>query len=182
MVDVKLGDWDALGQAASAIRSAVFVDEQKILTTLEWDAADAGCVHALASNRFGLALTTGRLMPALEGVSKIGRMAVLASMRGSSIGRAVLDALVLAARHRGDKQLLLHAQASAVGFYSRAGFVAPGPVFSEAGITHQAMARMLRGVRLRLRSWLRSRLPSRQRSRLPPTPQSNVSNHSSWRG
>ena len=35
---------------------------------------------------------------------------------------------------------MLHAQASAVGFYLRAGFAPRGAPFSEAGIAHQEMA------------------------------------------
>jgi len=139
MVDVRLGTWDQLGREARAIRTAVFVAEQGIPADLEWDAADASCVHALASNRLGLPLATGRLLEHAPGVSKIGRMAVLAALRGSGVGRAVLDALLDAARERGDTEVLLHAQRSAVAFYGRAGFSARGAVFDEAGIPHQAM-------------------------------------------
>ena len=64
-------------------------------------------------------------------------------MRGSGIGRALLDALVTAARERGDQAVVLHAQVAAVGFYARAGFVAHGAVFEEAGIAHLAMQRTL---------------------------------------
>jgi predicted GNAT family N-acyltransferase len=60
-------------------------------------------------------------------------------MRGSSVGRQLLDALIDAARSRGDKEAMLHAQASAIGFYARHGWVARGPAFEEAGITHQEM-------------------------------------------
>ena len=139
MVDVQLGTWDRLGREASALRSEVFVQEQKIPAELEWDAADAMALHAVAYNRFDVALATGRLLAHEAGVAKIGRMAVQGSMRGSGIGRAVLDALVQAARERGDARVLLHAQASAVGFYRRAGFSPDGPAFTEAGIAHQAM-------------------------------------------
>ena len=62
MVDVRLGTWDELGREAQAIRTAVFVQEQQIPAELEWDAADASCVHAVAYNRFGMALATGRLL------------------------------------------------------------------------------------------------------------------------
>jgi YbgC/YbaW family acyl-CoA thioester hydrolase len=143
MIDVRIGNWDLLGRDAAALRTQVFVVEQKIPAELEWDAADPQALHAVAYNRFGLALATGRLLAHTPGVSKIGRMAVLASLRGSGIGRAVLNALVHAARERGDTQVLLHAQASAVSFYSRAGFVAQGPAFEEAGIPHQAMVKAL---------------------------------------
>ena len=143
MVDVRVGAWDTLGREAGAIRKQVFVEEQGIPAELEWDAADAVCVHAVAYNRFGLPLATGRLLEYEPGISKIGRMAVVATMRGSRVGRAVLDALMQAARERGDRQVLLHAQSSAAGFYRRAGFEAQGAEFEEAGIPHLAMVKAL---------------------------------------
>ncbi len=143
MVEVRLGRWGELGEAAHAIRKQVFIDEQRIPADMEWDSVDADCVHALACNRFGVPLATGRLHEHVPGVAKIGRMAVVASMRGSRIGRAVLDALVQHARERGDREALLHAQCSAAPFYVRAGFAARGPVFEEAGIPHIEMVRSL---------------------------------------
>jgi YbgC/YbaW family acyl-CoA thioester hydrolase len=143
MLDVRVGTWDELGREAQAIRSAVFVQEQQIPADLEWDAADSACVHAVAYNRFGMALGTGRLLEHAPGVAKIGRMAVLQTMRGANIGRALLDALMHSARARGDRELLLHAQNSATGFYTRTGFTARGAPFDEAGIAHVEMVRAL---------------------------------------
>ncbi len=143
MVVVQVGDWAALGAEAGAIRKTVFVEEQGIPADLEWDAADASCVHALARNRLGLALATGRLLPCQPGVAKIGRMAVLPSLRGSGVGHQVLVALMQAAKARGDTSVLLHAQASAAPFYLRAGYSVEGAPFDEAGIPHLAMRRML---------------------------------------
>jgi YbgC/YbaW family acyl-CoA thioester hydrolase len=139
MVQVRLGSWDDLGPQAHPLRKAVFVDEQKIPAELEWDSADGQALHALAVNRFGQALATGRLVAVAEGVGKIGRMAVVRDVRGGRVGRAVLDALVGAARERGMGAVVLHAQQSATGFYLRAGFQTRGPVFDEAGIPHQEM-------------------------------------------
>lgn len=143
MVDVRVGSWDELGRDAQAIRTAVFVEEQQIPAEMEWDEADAIGVHAVAVNRFGVPLATGRLLEHVPGVAKIGRMAVVRSMRGSRVGRAVLDALMRAARARGDHEVLLHAQLSAAPFYSRAGFSERGTVFEEAGIPHVEMVRSL---------------------------------------
>jgi YbgC/YbaW family acyl-CoA thioester hydrolase len=143
MLDVRLGTWDELGRAAQSIRTAVFVHEQQIPADLEWDAADASCMHAVAYNRFGMALGTGRLLEHSPGVAKIGRMAVLQAMRGAAIGRALLDALVDCARQRGEQEVLLHAQMSAAGFYTRAGFTTRGNAFDEAGIAHVEMVRAL---------------------------------------
>jgi YbgC/YbaW family acyl-CoA thioester hydrolase len=143
MVDVRVGSWAELGEQASAIRTAVFVEEQRIPAEMEWDVADASCLHAVAYNRFGLPLATGRLLQHVPGVAKIGRMAVSQSLRGSGVGRHVLEALMKAALARGDREVLLHAQKSAAPFYVRAGFTPRGPEFEEAGIPHIEMVRGL---------------------------------------
>ena len=139
MIDVRSGDWAALGAEAGMIRDAVFIQEQGIPAALEHDAADAQALHVVAFNRLGRALGTGRLLSVAPGVGKIGRLAVLVSVRGAGVGRPLLDALVAASRTRGDREVLLHAQASAVGFYLRAGFAPRGAGFEEAGVAHQEM-------------------------------------------
>ena len=110
---------------------------------MEWDDADAGAVHAVAFNRLGRALATGRMLEHVPGVAKIGRMAVRGASRHGGVGRAVLDALLDAARARGEREAVLHAQISAAPFYERAGFVRRGPEFDEAGIAHVEMLRAL---------------------------------------
>jgi YbgC/YbaW family acyl-CoA thioester hydrolase len=136
---VQLGDWAALGAAARGIRHAVFVDEQRIPADLVCDAADDNAVHAVAFNRLDMPVAAGRLLVAGPGVGKIGRMATLAPVRGSHLGRQVLAALMQAARERGDLEVMLQAQTSAVPFYLRAGYQPHGPEFEEAGIAHQEM-------------------------------------------
>jgi YbgC/YbaW family acyl-CoA thioester hydrolase len=143
MVKVSIGDWAGLGSDAGPIRQAVFVDEQKIPAEMEWDSADESCMHAVAFNRLGRPLATGRRIEHVPGVAKIGRMAVVPALRGSGVGREVLDALMRAGRGRGYREVLLHAQLSAEGFYVRAGFQRRGPVFEEAGIEHVEMVRAL---------------------------------------
>lgn len=143
VVDVALGPWGDLGEAATVIRRQVFVEEQHIPADMEWDSADAACLHALARNHFGMPLATGRLLEHVPGVAKIGRMAVLRPMRGTQIGRQVLDALMAEARRQGYREVLLHAQLSAENFYLRAGFQRRGEPFEEAGIGHVEMVRVL---------------------------------------
>ncbi len=141
MLETRVGSWQEFGERAQTIRTRVFIEEQNIPAEMEWDAADVQAVHALALNRFGLPLATGRLLQHAPGVGRIGRMAVSQSVRGSGIGRNVLDALTAAARQRGDHEIVLHAQTSAQAFYARAGFSARGAVFEEAGIAHIEMTR-----------------------------------------
>jgi predicted GNAT family N-acyltransferase len=68
-------------------------------------------------------------------------MAVRRDLRGGQVGRAVLEALMRHAGARGEREVMLHAQVSALGFYERAGFERHGPPFEEAGIAHQEMRR-----------------------------------------
>ena len=143
MIETRVGSWQEFGARAQTIRTQVFIEEQSIPAAMEWDAADAQAVHALASNRFGLPLATGRLLQHAPGVARIGRMAVSQSVRGSGVGRAVLDALSAVAQQRGDHEIVLHAQTSAQAFYARSGFSPRGAVFEEAGIAHIEMARRL---------------------------------------
>ena len=143
MVSIKIGDWDALGHHAARIRSEVFVDEQRIPADMEWDDGDAAAVHAVAYNRLGQPVATGRLLQQVPGVARIGRMAVHRALRGSGVGRQVLQALMDVAANRGDYEVMLHAQSSAQEFYLGFGFVPRGEPFDEAGITHIEMTRAL---------------------------------------
>lgn len=143
VLEVTVGSWQQLGDQARVLRAEVFVSEQGIPAELEWDDADNDAVHAVARNRLGHSLATGRLTRHAPGVGRIGRMAVARSMRGSGIGRTVLEALIAAARERGDTEVVLHAQMGAATFYSRAGFTARGEPFDEAGIAHLTMARAI---------------------------------------
>jgi len=143
MVELVLGGWQDLQALAGPLRTEVFVHEQKVPAEMEWDADDDAALHCVALNRMGMPLATGRLLMHAPGVARIGRMAVLRQMRGTDLGRRVLQALMEAAQARGDRQVLLHAQCSAEGFYRRAGFEPHGPQFEEAGIAHITMVRGL---------------------------------------
>jgi YbgC/YbaW family acyl-CoA thioester hydrolase len=139
MLQVKTGGWAELGADARRIRTDVFLGEQRIAAELEWDEADAGAVHAVAYNRLGQPVATGRLLPADAGVARIGRMAVHQVLRGCGFGGQLLRALAAESQRRGDRAIELHAQRTAREFYERLGFVAHGAPFDEAGIPHVAM-------------------------------------------
>jgi YbgC/YbaW family acyl-CoA thioester hydrolase len=143
MVNVVTDSWTVLGKDAGRLRTEVFVDEQKIPAEMEWDDGDAVAIHAVAYNRIGQAVATGRLLVHEPGVGRIGRMAVHRALRGSGVGRQVLASLMDAASARGDWEVMLHAQRSAEGFYLGLGFDPRGEEFEEAGIPHIEMARTL---------------------------------------
>jgi YbgC/YbaW family acyl-CoA thioester hydrolase len=144
LTTLRVGSWAELGEAASRVRTEVFVREQRIPAEMEWDEADQTAVHAVIYNRLGMPLATGRLLrDEAAGVGKIGRMAVHRALRGTRLGRDIVSALSEAARARGDHELVLHAQRSAEGFYARLGFVARGAPYEEVGIPHLTMVKPL---------------------------------------
>ncbi len=143
MVTIRTGSWSELGEHAGAIRTAVFVEEQGIPLEMEWDEADQTAVHVVAYNGLGQAIGTGRLLQHAPGSGKIGRMAVNRVLRGSSLGRELLKALMAHAEQRGDSEVLLHAQRSAEGFYARLGFAPRGEPFEEVEIPHIEMVRAI---------------------------------------
>jgi predicted GNAT family N-acyltransferase len=122
--------------ALQAVRRSVFIEEQAIPESEEWDDVDPVASHvlALAGNRD--AVGTGRLEP----TGKIGRVAVLSQYRGSGVGSLIMGHLVNQATESGFTSVYLHAQAAAAGFYQRLGFRAEGPVFDEVGIPHVRMS------------------------------------------
>lgn len=143
MHEIKVGTWAELGADATQLRLEVFVHEQGVPLAMECDEADADALHAVACNGLGQVLATGRLLTHAPGIGKVGRMAVKRVMRGSGVGQNILDALMAAAAQRGDKQIVLHAQRSAEGFYQRAGFHVRGEPFDEVDIPHIEMVKIL---------------------------------------
>ena len=134
---VRILAWPDAEADAMRVRDAVFVVEQGVPREIERDDWDERSDHAVALDREGRAVGTGRLLP--DG--HIGRMAVLPEWRGHGIGGRILASLIARAHERGMQRVVLNAQTHAVPFYARHGFAAFGDEFMEAGIPHVAMAR-----------------------------------------
>ena len=132
-------DWSRDQSGIRAVRHAVFVEEQGIPESLEWDGRDADCRHVLALAGDAEVIATGRLMD--DG--RIGRMAVLQTWRGCGVGRALLERLLLQALQGGLQSVYVHAQLEVAGFYSRAGFRLAGQPFVTADIVHVEMEKVL---------------------------------------
>lgn len=137
---VVVTDYAASRAALRSVRETVFVHEQSVPPDFELDVdRDPLCEHVLAFDAQGEPIGTGRLTPD----RRIGRLAVLADWRGRGVGVALLAALVERARELGWRELSLHSQASAIGFYARHGFLPVGERFIQAGIEHLSMSRQL---------------------------------------
>lgn len=133
--NVRLADWERDEAALREVRTTVFVREQAVTESEEWDGLDPECAHAVAETAAQGVIGTGRLHPS----GKIGRMAVLAEWRGQGVGAAILRRLLEEAARGGLESVYLHAQVPVLGFYARFGFVAEGEEFEEANIPHRLM-------------------------------------------
>lgn len=136
---IEIGEWPLMQASSQSVRTAVFVHEQGIAPEDEWDTDDATSLHAVLFDLNGQALGNARLLQPSANMAKVGRMAVLRDVRGRGFGARLLQALLLEARRRGNKEVRLSAQRTAEGFYASHGFVVTGEPFDEVGIPHVEM-------------------------------------------
>lgn len=132
---IRVVGWNEFKDDIAHVRELVFVREQGVPRTLEWDGLDANCIHVLARARNGSPIGTARMCDS----GHIGRMSVLRPWRGRGVGSAMLRLLMDTAREKGVGRLVLNAQTSAVDFYAAHGFLAAGDEFLDAGIPHRRM-------------------------------------------
>ena len=136
VVELRPATWVQDRAALQSVRRSVFIEEQGIPESDEWDDIDPLARHVLVLAENRDAVGTGRLEP----TGKIGRVAVLPQYRGTGVGSRIMGHLVNHATELGYTRVYLHAQTAAEGFYTRLGFRAEGPVFDECGIPHVRMA------------------------------------------
>jgi predicted GNAT family N-acyltransferase len=132
-------------QTCLEIRRIVFIKGQSVPVELEFDGLDQHATHFLAFDEqrgSRTALGTAR-MRIVDGIAKAERIAVLEDAREKGFGRALVEAIEVAARETGLSAIRLNAQIQALRFYEKLGFVAGGDVFIEAGIDHCQMTKRL---------------------------------------
>ncbi len=128
-------NWQSYQSELKVIREQVFVIEQHVPVTLEWDEFDDTAIHLLALNAANQAIACTRILPS----GTIGRMAVLKDWRGLGVGYAVLTHAIACCKAQGLRRIKLSAQKHALGFYMRAGFVVTSVEYIDAGIPHYDM-------------------------------------------
>lgn len=122
---------------AYAIRTEVFVQEQKVPLELEMDADDHRAVHILGSMD-DEAVACGRIVMDQEH-AHIGRVAVKKDHRGKGLGKKLMQYMIKVCQDLGARDIILHSQVQAIPFYTSLGFHAYGDAFLDAGIEHRAM-------------------------------------------
>ena len=122
-----------------AIRTEVFVKEQKCLPSEEFDELDAVARHYLLFENES-PVATGRYRKTEKGI-KVERIATLVAARGKGYATLLINHIfVESAKEFPDcTYYYLHAQVSVMPLYASLGFKPYGERFIEADIEHQAM-------------------------------------------
>ncbi|EAG9151277.1 GNAT family N-acetyltransferase, partial [Listeria monocytogenes] len=127
-------------QAALKIRNDVFVVEQRVDPTLEWDEFDEidSVVMFVDYAEDGTPLATGRFREK-DGYGKVERICTQKVARGTGSGRRIMEAIESEAKSRGLTTLKLGAQVTAIPFYEKLGYETCSGLFLDAGIEHKDM-------------------------------------------
>jgi predicted GNAT family N-acyltransferase len=123
------------------LRERVFCDEQGVSAAADRDGRDPEAEHVVAVDG-GRVIGTCRLLYR-GGTAQLGRLAVEPGHRGRGVGGAILQEAERLARADGADRIALHAQAHAKSLYARDGYAERGAPFSEEGIEHVAMEKLL---------------------------------------
>ncbi|QVL44800.1 MAG: GNAT family N-acetyltransferase [Methylophilaceae bacterium] len=132
---IKPVTWATHEAQLKLIREQVFVLEQHVPYTLEWDGLDVDATHLLAVEQIAKPIGCARLLS--SGI--IGRMAVLPEKRGLGVGTALLESAIEFYKQQHLNQVTLSAQTQALRFYEKAGFVVSSDTYLDANIPHVDM-------------------------------------------
>jgi predicted GNAT family N-acyltransferase len=126
---------------ALALRYEVFCLEQGVPVGEERDGHDGDGVHLIAVED-GRLVGTCRLV-FVGSTVQVSRLAVVRPARRRGIASALLRQADAETRARGANRLVLHAQTYARSLYEGNGYNPRGREFTEAGIEHVAMEKVL---------------------------------------
>lgn len=129
-------------EEAFMIRKAVFVEEQQVPLADEFDQfdyLDAKCNHILIYHE-NKPVGTGRIR-IVGGGGKLERICLLENYRSLGLGKVIIKALEDIAKEQNIKQVKLHGQTHAEGFYQKLGYETSSSVFMEDGIPHVLMTK-----------------------------------------
>ena len=127
-------------QALHILRQQVFVVEQNCAYQ-DADALDAASWHLFALDDAGHALAACRLIPAglRYAEAAIGRVVCAASVRGTGLGRALMQEALRQLEHISPGPVRIAAQQRLQGFYESLGFAAASSPYLEDNIPHLEM-------------------------------------------
>jgi len=136
IVSYSINDRPELAKQSNAIRQIVFVKEQNVDPTLEYDEFESSAIHYLLTVD-GEPVATARWRETSKGI-KLERFATLSSHRNKGLGAILLQDIMEDILPM-ERKVYLNSQLKAIPFYERHGFVKIGEQFSEADIEHFEM-------------------------------------------
>ncbi|MBB4824446.1 putative GNAT family N-acyltransferase [Sporosarcina luteola] len=142
MIHVKVAASEQERQDAFSVRKMVFVEEQGVPLTLELDEHDDTAAHFIVYSA-DRPIGAGRIREIGEGFGKVERVCVLQEFRGQHLGNLIMHSLEEHAAQTGMRKILLNAQAYAVPFYEKLGYIVTSPEFMDADIPHRAMEKVI---------------------------------------
>ena len=127
-------------QKALAVRSIVFIGEQKVPYDREIDGLDITSIHFLGTIE-NEPVATARIR-VVEDCVKIERFAVIKEHRNKNIGSSLINFILEYIKQINCKKIILHAQIPSIKFYEKFGFTKQGNQFTDAGIKHYYMEKV----------------------------------------
>ncbi|MEW9494366.1 GNAT family N-acetyltransferase [Bacillus altitudinis] len=131
-------------QVALNIRKSVFIDEQQVPESEEFDQFDTlqeQCQHVLVCHE-NEPVGTGRVR-IVDGTGKLERICILKPYRQYGLGKVIIRELEKFMQEKGIAKIKLHGQTQAEGFYKKLGFQTASDEFMEDGIPHVLMIKEL---------------------------------------
>lgn len=138
-IDMEFKIYDSLPQQAVEIRTNVFVKEQGFEE--EFDSVDKIAAHIVVFDQ-GRAVATCRFYQEC-GYYLIGRIAVSSEYRGMGLGAKMLRYAQDRIRELGGREIRIHSQKRAEGFYQKQGFESLGNIDYDEGCEHIWMKKVL---------------------------------------
>ena len=142
MFEVKIATSDLEREDAFFVRRKVFVEEQGVPLNLELDPLDQTALHFVVYSA-ETPIGAGRIRVISDGIGKVERVCVLKDYRGKHLGNLVMNALEEHAINVDMKKVTLNAQAYAIPFYEKLGYIITSPEFMDADIPHRAMEKII---------------------------------------
>jgi len=139
MLEIRLIQSDIEYKDVLEVRNAVFIKEQNIPQTIEYDGLDKESFHVLVKLD-EISIGCARIR-SIDGKIKLERIAILKDFRNKGYGKRLMQYLVSYCEGKKSTEIIIHAQYYLREFYEKLGFKPRGEIFLEAGIKHIEMYR-----------------------------------------
>ena len=136
-LEIKLCVTDEDKKIAFSLRRKVFIEEQGIDESLDFDGKDGEANHIISlvsNNPVGVARVRF-----IDDKAKLERIATLKKYRGKGYGEKMMKYLVEYCKTKKVSEIYFDSQKHAKIFYEKLGFKQRGEEFEEAGIPHVEM-------------------------------------------